>query len=534
MIIRLYKDCILTNKYTEVIDQSIVTDGKSAFDRYIESLPHRDDIEVDGYTGYKGSFVISNQNFDIMQYNYMRIVQTGDDGTDFVIYAFIQSIELKNKVAKITYECDYWHSFIQDCDFRTGYITNARALKDDWFAKYAIEPISNEGLDYEPLSGDGNVPYMLITIQIYTTQEGGSNGFRYCKNVILTENDGLTPKQFNSYKDLYKQIDKILTLQGSKVLKGLDIVTALTGAYYYEIKDIFLISTNYFDRIVQLLSVTDETYFTEDSTGQYTMKFACLRDSVVPMRFYVKTLPAYLTRIGLLGDDIIPLPFNKKNYKIELSVFNSMNGFQFYLNTGGKIYDITKAFIFNIPYSKVNGTENQLRKLVQAQAETKALTSAVGFGVSALSTVAGGFMVGTGVGGMLGAGMIAGGISGMVSQAGTSINASREAERQYQDSYLKNNQNMPISVMYGDLLELSYYNIDNGNEINDITDECGYSVNEVVKSLYYTSNISNFSYNIVKFSFVRIAGKVPQDILDKLQNILIQGTKIWYTENVNI
>lgn len=102
----------------------------------------------------------------------------------------------------------------------------------------------------------------------------------------------------------------------------------------------------------------------------------------------------------------------------------------------------------------------------------------------------------------------------------------------YADKYQTSHKANPVenaimnAVMFNCIYELVPYNED---EVNAALYNNGYKVLYSVDNLYEDDYIKEITdYNVVKFAFVRLYGKCPQDYLNKLKQILVNGVKIWY------
>lgn len=153
-----------------------------------------------------------------------------------------------------------------------------------------------------------------------------------------------------------------------------------------------------------------------------------------------------------------------------------------------------------------------------------------------------------------GIGNIAGGISSIVGSVTKlwSANADKYAPIISQH----NNSNAEMNAHYGFII-LSHDSVLNAQEIVDAIKQTGYGVRYIVDMIDiddydYTNHKPNASldssildypdtpeyeylqikdYNVIKFDFVRIVG-LSDEICNAIADILMEGVKVWYTDNV--
>ena len=78
---------------------------------------------------------------------------------------------------------------------------------------------------------------------------------------------------------------------------------------------------------------------------------------------------------------------------------------------------------------------------------------------------------------------------------------------------------------------------DNETYVNKMIDESGYITyylgNFAINKLEGTFiNTHSINFNFIKYDYINLYGDFSQDVRQILEDILIKGVKIWYTENV--
>ena len=174
MILTLYKNCILNEKYVDVYDTRI-NDNTSPLNEYLNSLENIT-IEIDNvYIKDSGTIIlpyetnINNVLFNAFDYNYMKM--ESDDG-EITRYAFINRGELGNNVAIVEYTQDIWSNWSNKCKVERGIISKISEPNAVYQASNSIDIVSygtvkvTEDLIEASKASSGNIKLNIEEIKI--------------------------------------------------------------------------------------------------------------------------------------------------------------------------------------------------------------------------------------------------------------------------------------------------------------------------------------------------------------------------------
>lgn len=558
MIITLYKNCILSNSYNEVIDNRIgyTKDGinRTTLEHYLNGLEKFTTVQNVVYQTLSGTFVFelvnANEWASIFEFNYMKCQQD-----NFIRYCFIDNITIGNGVAYVEYSEDIWSSYSRTLNIRRGYLTNARNLN---YYDYQI-PIAELPKDYEtnvplsisPLFGNITRYYLFAQGQRYNLSANGqsSNRQTFVCAFGRSNNNGdpedQTPFYHLSYAEALKVMVAVRNAQDNEFDKN-----------YYEFDNFTLIPVNYFtismrDGLVNGVDFIAQTGIPNEEYHCFLFQSETLLGNSIDYEFLSETktinndyknagIGTLKTEFGIVN--------NGKIHEVYLVLYVINIDIKLILNYDGNQIDITQDFIIDVPFSSLNGEAMSQRKIAN-DTQLKNGIQTVANGVIKVFTGAGNEetrSVGSATKYRYGKnGRLTSRVSTpskisvnepntsqIISGANQIIDGAWDIHvaltPKYQSTYgnfiLGNNA---IIAKYGILLKKIIPV--NDIEVASIINNFGYEVYEVVdtKILNPLRTTENY-YNVLKFQMIDLYGNFPQEVNQYLKLILTRGIKIWY------
>ena len=544
--IKLYKNCILNNKYSEVFDNKNKIDGKTIFTSYLETLESSRLVVLDNikYPTFKGilsleSISVSN---DIIQdnlcYNYMTMVYEINDDTiglshSKMYYYFITDVSIKNDCYVFTYEIDIWHTFSPTMHTRNSVLCNKlnTTVNNKKLSKYylPIKYSDNVEFSYENIAvaspNEKEMVYIVLNIQFYNTNEKGEINDRNCKTVILGEGVEDKPASygFNVAQDVIRKL--IINTSSATAL-------SLTGYNFYSITNIYLIPANLilydFDTLLSIGYIDLNKADTLGSSRQYMFDF---HKTIV--KFETLTAKDDFTTIGIgFLNKIIPIKENGDKIKYTIKLYADTISFKFLVEIYGIVYDLTNSLMVDYPIAIEEGSTQQLNKINNNLAKYKTISGGIAGSISSLfSGVINGALTGNI------AGIIGGGVSTVKNVYDTLVDYS------YLNSDIFTANRADYTAVSSGFLNgkigFCRFSIvpsnDEKNNVMKIVNNVGYSCNEIVDDLFnYPDFVTqDIGYDCIKFLSVNVYGEFPQSIAEGLSKILLKGIKIYFKlENV--
>ena len=146
MIITLYKNCILTDAYSEVFDvYHKDANAKTALDRYLETLEQKTIVTPHTYVTNRGKISIDINDEDgteFYDFNYMSIT---DEVNNFTRFCFIDAVTVVNGIAVVSYIEDLWSNYAPSLQMRKSLLTRSRIID---YGSYKI-PFYSLGMEYQ-------------------------------------------------------------------------------------------------------------------------------------------------------------------------------------------------------------------------------------------------------------------------------------------------------------------------------------------------------------------------------------------------
>lgn len=556
MNIKFYKDCILNESYTEVFRTqnfletylggltSIEYDDTDDPDTIGDIYPKLSD------TLYLPTEKFGNNRYEIFSYNYMCI--SNSSTTLPKIYAVISSIDITNEVVQITYTTDVWHTYLPCWQFRKGLLTKTlqTSLYDVDEYSYPVVYFSNTYLQETVLASGGTV-YIVAELQLYEqVSVSAPPSSRSFVNVLITNASDIPRFYKGEFQDI---IDKLITNQVDGDIKRYlwqNDEWVLQGTTKYNIVNCYIINTKfeYFSAMIK-----DNVKFQIGTTNCYVLND---RSNLI----YTDELKAVdfnaLTKSFGFVTHRFNYNFNGKDHELRIYMKCEPIRIRFFMEYDSSFIDITDDFILELPYQPITAENYQANltnfklnnlnfqyerenlKIQEKASLTQGAISMIGYGSS--YSVAD-YNISNGK---------EGNFSGMIGSA-SSLTKSAENIFKTQNALTKNSIEQRIKNgqlysgaqienitkdtiinQFGNFSAYSYRDYSNKysniNEANSMIYQVGYDVNKVVDEIL---EYINGNYDIVKFDFVYIVG-CPTEINNIITNILGNGVKIWYTNNV--
>ena len=537
MIIKLYKNCILTDAYSEVFDvYHKDANNKTALDRYLATLEQKTIITPHTYVTNSGKIsfdLIDENDTEFYEFNYMSIT---DEVNNFTRFCFIDAITVVNGIAVVSYIEDIWSNYAPSLQMRKSLLTRSRIID---YGSYKI-PFYSLGMEYQGnnelkinklFESSDNQVAVLMQVQLYKLSEKGEVSERSIMEMYASTKTAsqaehtvyFTPQEAISLATL-------LTIQSS--------VKQLSTAQYYEIYNVILVpkifnlSLNTSGMIS--VEVDSNTYLNTFLPSIYTNNDIVYTNS--------KTLPCNFKqfKVGTLLNayDIIQ---NGTDIVIKVGYSASLTDLNLYLNFQNQIYEITKDFMLNLPISVQTADVTQQQATAR---EVANLNAKLGIARGAMQIAGGVTDVALGATQasissswskqLKGAGQITSGLMDVGSGIMNIISQKKQLDIANRALYVTNKgvevlSNTAMIAVYGIIV----YEIqpDNEVEVQANIDNCGYVCNEIVDNLFSTITTGTTNkWNVMQFDYVNIYGKFTQRIADVLRDILNAGFKIWYDE----
>lgn len=540
MIIKLYKNCILTDAYSEVFDvYHKDANGKTALDRYLATLEQKTIATPHTYVTNSGKIsfdLIDENDTEFYEFNYMSIT---DEVNNFTRFCFIDAITVVNGIAVVSYIEDVWSNYAPSLQMRKSLLTRSRIID---YGSYKI-PFYSLGMEYQGnnelkinklFESLDNQVAVLMQVQLYKLSEKGEVSERSIMEMYASTKTAsqaehtvyFTPQEAISLATL-------LTIQSS--------VKQLSTGQYYEIYNVILVP-----KIFNLplntsgmvsVEVDSNTYLNTFLPSIYTNNDIVYTNS--------KTLPCNFKqfKVGTLLNayDIIQ---NGTDIVIKVGYSASLTDLNLYLNFQNQIYEITKDFMLDLPISVQTADVTQQQATAREVANLNAklgiangamqIGSAVNDIAMGASKVAFGSFTGQ-VGSVVkGAEQISNAPFEIGRGITNIISSKKQLDIANRALYVSNRgvkvlSNTAMIAVYGIIV----YEIqpDNEVEVQANINNCGYVCNEIVDNLFNTITTGTTNkWNVMQFDYVNIYGKFTQRIADVLRDILNAGFKIWYDE----
>lgn len=562
MILTLYKNCIIRDSYAEVFDPSV-------FENYLNTL-QSEYINLDSsyptlYGRFQLDFVALSSPFE---FNYMKL-----EAEDRTYYCFINDIDIiGNNLANISYAVDIWHTYMGGMNLRNSVLGNTKYLEGN----FGFLPVEYETVEPITALSGLNAPIqmnkvgVIVEFQTYNLASSDNQGKsdRHAYVACLTAN-----KRNNEFTDDTPSSAAYLVSEMEQMLQGLiagastkkmDVASNILDIPtdpkpYYEIVNIYMIPAEWSQNIVNQYT-TGPTFTvgidiaTTSSAARVTeLAFWTFCERVSPSdpslgysyptgrwkNFLAVELPNNYMNLSV-GPYTNPIPLSNNGLDKTILFRVSIDGMSFNLtmNMDGQIYDITPFYSLEVPFTSIDAETAQLRRIADREKRNNAIAKITGSTISFLGDTTkqiGGMSPGSPES------VVVKGVGTMVSNAGdlttdiwTGINAIQAASAaKYQTTYSQNIDVVgAVNAYYGITLfrlDLPY----NEEEVEYAINNVGYTTAIIIPSSNKPWNPLNVSpsvgYNPIRYHYINLYGKAPQNVVKQLEQILTRGTKVYYS-----
>lgn len=544
MKITLYKDCILTNSFSEVCDVFHKDEnGKTTLDRYLDTLEKLVIDAGDVYYTNSGKFSFDMvgtgyENTDFYVFNYMKFEDEAN--VNFKRYCFIDAIAVVNNIAVVSYIEDVWSCYAPSMKMRKSLLTRSRIVDyGNWQVPFYSPGMEYQGNNFAKIvqlderTASGGFPVNIIfQAQLYQLTEQGVPSKRIVVEVALQ-------KQENKSYDfpLNIALGQIQTMISETSTKT---VTWNNESYYLEMYNILLVPSS--------LNVIQQFVTSISPSIAYTSQLNLVWLSVLDQQ--KKECKSYTIQhdfkkymIGTFTN-AFNITQNGSDIPVKVTAQCGFWDMSIYIEFQNQVIDITNSFSVNIPISVQTADVTQQQATAREVAD---LNAKLGVASGAMQIMQGIGSLAEG-GAKTAFGLITGHAGSVLAGASEMnsapfgigrgimniIGSSKQLEVANRAMYVTNrgvkaNANATINAMYG--LVIFEMQPDNEVEVQANIDNAGYLCNEIVDNLLETITTGQTNkYNVMQFEYVNIYGAFTQRIADALRDILYSGFKIWYDE----
>lgn len=586
LTITLYQNCIVDDTYAEVFDLwNKDANNLTAFDKYLDKLESMTIQLPDVYLTNSGTLSIDLLLYDenvvkrFEQFNYMKLA---DDVGSLPRFCFIDELRIVNGMAVFSYSNDVWHTYAALMSLRSSLLTHSLALnyKDfkirDYTLPVALESTQTYTPDvnaYVPVKIPQNLQdkvNLIVEFSVYQASTPATVEFRDTFMAVVTPYSApvsLSPAwTVGEIESVVSQLVSGMPL--NKV--GAPWTETLTYDFNFEIKNIYLIPET-FGFFTYNWTIGDNEYYFTDKNYDYAQVY--VSGSATPktrvrdgFRFinisaaYNRTLAARNVPFATLLHEQIysvnplrPFLFGNLSHQISLGgrsltpyfdliVSIGINSFSLKLRVENQFIDITQDYNYIPPLTTITNEAFQSQKIAY---ELALLNNNFQLASQVIDTT--NDITKTGrqlasrefkdaaqsVGGLAQRGL---NIAGIVAQR-DALTAPTNVVTSTQTSSTTTLDNVRAGLLAfvmdisPDVVPIAG-NTDNLTLVNNAIKILGYTCNVVVdNSVFYPNETLSPNYNIVQFDAVKVTGIFSQDIAKILTRILMNGTRIWYTEN---
>ena len=531
MILTLYKNCILNEKYVDVYDTRI-NNNTSALNEYLNSLESIT-IEIDNvYIKDSGTIIlpydtnINNVLFNAFDYNYMKM--ESDDG-EITRYAFINKGELGNNIAKVDYTQDIWSNWSNKCKIERGIISKKSEPIEPYISSNSIDIVSYGAVRVtEDLIDSFNV---FIEIQPHTlvTGDGIETRWQLCGYMQFeVKNQADTFKSNFTIDEVGEVVRYLLQYENTNCFGKPNVIN---GGFYYDVSRIFILpSSNILNTpndentyVFTYNSGTTYLRFIEQKSGDYKIQEKNFASSNTGSEYMRRNALGF----GIVGATV-PFGWNGVGCSIVISMALCADKICIFQEINGALNDVTELFRIE-PYFSVAGDAATQQRIISYNLQKQLLVTN---GVKQVVNSTIGVFSGTGqaLSGDIGKGLTtvansaSNGIFGVIE---TIMKYNALTKPQFGNFMVSSNSgNAFITAMYG-IQQYVPANESNEASVNAINGMIGYdTIIPVDSGDLFFDNLFKSNIRTITFSFINIVGEAPNYILRELENILSDTTVI--------
>ena len=531
MILTLYKNCILNEKYIDVYDTRI-NDNTSPLNEYLNSL-EKITIEIDNvYIKDSGTIIlpyesnINNVLFNAFDYNYMKM--ESDDG-EITRYAFINKGELGNNIAKVDYTQDIWSNWSNKCKVERGIISKISEPNSVYQSSNSIDIVSYGTVNVtEDLIDSFNV---FIELQPHNLVTGAGIETRWQLSGYMQFEVDNQPDTFKSNLTIDEVGEVVRYLLQYENTNCFDKPNVTNGGFYYDISRIFIVpSSNILNTpddentyVFTYNSGTTYLRFIEQKTGEYKIQ----EKNFAPSNTGSEYMRRNALGFGIIGATV-PFGWNGIGCSISINMVLCADKISIFQEINGTLNDVTDLFRIEPYFSTAGDAETQqriisynLQKQLQVTNGVKqVVNSTIGIFSGTAQALSGDVVKGlTNV-----AGSLSNGTFGVIE---TIMKHNALTKPQFGNFMVSSNSGSAfITAMYG-IQQYVPSNESNEASVNAINGMIGYDTIIPINSddLFF-DNLFKSDRRTVTFSFINIVGEAPNYILRELENILSDTTVI--------
>lgn len=550
MIVTLYKECKLNNKYNDCFF------NKSYLETYLGTLVKKSFTIDDTFSREQDRLVFENEEYFITKdYNYIKI----EDTVIGTFYAFIRSIEWVNGLFLLYYEEDIWHNWFESIKVRNGLLTRSLSKKIHYSGeteksiKYFSYPIESESNDTPSTTKlTGNKLGLVAKIQFYTLSQQGEENRRqeriFC--IGIKEYDYSTQGYYirtDFYNDISTTVEHLIRGQQDNTI----------NTQYYQIDELYAVPLEFttFDSEVAITSsmLTGNI----DGVDLYFLDIlgSTLHASNTPVKSFTYSV-TYDRKNFAIGNYSNPIKFNNNGTNVNVSVdIWGVNTYKIILKLNNNIIDITKDYYVDLPFNTITASALQIKRMQyvndKATYETYITNLNNDIALNKAKEVGGTIRtIGNTIFNPLRA----------VSELGNQINEQLTYEKniynaqheiELYETKLKNLNKKIYDNTYIIKNDVNYINgakgllvwsvvEDNTEQVDGVKNLFGFIVNQIItKNIFTTEENTSVAgstekYNIYKFDDVSVYGAIAQDYITLFESILNKGVRIWFKGDIQI
>ena len=538
MIVTLYKNCILNDRYYEVFDCKVRQGNtQSALEQYLATLDtYEFDVE-NVYIQQTGNLVlpleIPSATFNPLEYNYMKCE---DDEKDIITYCFINEVVFGNGVIVVNYKQDVWSNWSASCNIRQGILSNTNYYSSTDIVSYPLQLESYSQMNY---SFNKNSSFkLLIEVQPHNLVQGSDDETRFQVAGYYVSTDGSSNITKNSFTigEIGTIVESLLLAENTAIFPFFKISSAQTYAYYDIVKYIIIPNSSNFPN-----PNSDNTLFFKQD--DFSAGIVLLTDqSSDSENIVIDNIEINSTNMspnaigyGIIGS-IIPMNFNNIGINMSLKLNCACGYITVILDINGTISNVTNSFEIE-PYFSASPDDVIARRKINYNIEKSIqFTRSISNALSTASLLNTDSQVGLRKRTrpskqLVGLSYYENVNEGMAGIATDIFKYQAITKPQYGNFTLNASSGNPFLTAEIGLQEFLAGNKNNKSQVDYCLELNGYSIYKLIQNdnLYVDSQFEDYSgnYRIIGFGFINVTGNTSQNIIRELENILLKPTRVY-------